>query len=86
MTGLIPLDSSQTLEPWSRETCVAFIQSQTAIPRRWHAAKLFPQEVDEIRELLDMGDLTHRSIAARYDVTRATITSIATGNSWKRAA
>ena len=44
--------------------------------------KLRPQQVLEIRGLLDFGFLTQKEIAKRYGVKRSAISAINTGHSW----
>lgn len=49
-----------------------------------YGAKLRERDVREIRALLTVPGLRHVDIAARYDVSRAVVTNIKNGKSWKR--
>jgi hypothetical protein len=49
-----------------------------------YGAKLKERDVREIRALLTVPGLRHADIAARYSVSRAVVTNIKNGKSWKR--
>lgn len=80
------MNTNQPLTPWSRETCVAYVRAQNEAGMRPNSAKLYPAEVEEIRELLADGEMTQVDIAERYHVSKMAISDINCGKSWKQVA
>ena len=57
--------------------------SLESVGQKNYKRKLKPEQVIEIKRLLEAGGLTHKEIATKFNVARSTIAGIKLGRSWR---